>query len=46
MLGGEGVTSRAKIITGLCVVASIALFTGVATFPQWSTFVLQLVSLK
>jgi hypothetical protein len=36
-------TSRTKIIVGLCAVASIALFTGVATFDQWSGFVLRLI---
>lgn len=37
-------TSRTKIVVGLCVVASIALFTGIATFDQWSGFVLHLVA--
>ena len=44
MLGGEGVTSRTKIVVGLCVVASIALFAGIATFDQWSGFVLHLIA--
>lgn len=36
-------TSRTKIILSLCVVASVALFTGICTFDQWSGFVLHLV---
>ena len=37
-------TSRTKLTIGLCVAASIALFTGIATFDQWSGFVLHLVT--
>lgn len=36
-------TSRTKLIAGLCVVASIALFAGYATFDQWGAFVLHLI---
>ncbi len=36
--------SRTKLTIGLCVVASIALFTGYATFDQWSGFVLHLIA--
>lgn len=35
-------TSRTKLTAALCAVASIALFTGYATFDQWSGFVLHL----
>lgn len=37
-------TSRTKLTVGLCVVASIALFAGYATFDSWSAFVLHLVA--
>ena len=37
-------TSRTKLITGLCVVASVALFTGYCTFDQWGAFVLHLMA--
>jgi hypothetical protein len=37
-------TSRTKLTIGLCVVASIALFAGIATFDQWSGFVLHLIA--
>lgn len=37
-------TSRTKLTIGLCVVASIALFTGYCTFDSWSAFVLHLIA--
>jgi len=38
-------TSRTKLIVGLCLVATVALFTGYATFDQWSGFVVHVVPL-
>lgn len=37
-------TSRTKIIASLCLIATIALFTGIATFDQWAGFVLHAVA--
>ncbi|MGY3265815.1 hypothetical protein [Lysobacter sp. HA35] len=37
-------TSRTKVAVGVIVIASVALFTGYATFDQWSTFVAHLIA--
>jgi hypothetical protein len=36
-------TSRTKLALAALAIASVALFTGIATFDQWSAFVAHLI---